>query len=116
MNSLNWMIYLADVASGLNAVSFFGTMICLIGTGMSFGLAHFEDLSDAKPWISRFAYASVIFLLLAVFLPSKDTIYAIAASETGEQILKTPEASKARQALNAWLDKQIGNTQPEKGK
>lgn len=45
-------------------------------------------------------------------MPSKDTVYAIAASEMGESVLKSETGSLATQALNAWLKKQITPTAP----
>jgi hypothetical protein len=49
----------------------------------------------------------LVFWVLAALCPSTETVYAIAASQMGEQALKTPLASKAGKALEAWLDKQI---------
>jgi hypothetical protein len=34
-------------------------------------------------------------------------MYAIAASELGEEVYKSEVGQKAEQALRAWLDKQI---------
>lgn len=50
------------------------------------------------------------------FIPSRDTFYAIAASEMGEQALKTPIATKAGKALEKWLDEQIGDKPNGDGK
>ena len=49
----------------------------------------------------------ILWLMLSVVVPSQETIYAIAASETGETALKSDTGGKAVQALNAWLDRQI---------
>jgi len=49
----------------------------------------------------------VVSLVVFVATPRAETVYAIAASEMGEKVLKTPTAQKAFQALDAWLDKQI---------
>lgn len=74
---------------------------------------HHEAEARAK-WMKRAAFALLGFGTIAVFVPSKNTIYAIAASEYGEEALKAPEASKAREAINAWLDEQIAKRKPEK--
>lgn len=50
---------------------------------------------------------AIVSLGLFILTPRAETVYAIAASEMGEQILKTPTASKAIKALESWLDKQI---------
>lgn len=49
----------------------------------------------------------IIAALVIIPVPSKDTIYAIAASEMGERALASPTGDRAVKALNAWLDRQI---------
>ena len=45
-------------------------------------------------------------LALAVAVPSPITLYAIAASETGERVVQSETAKLAIDALNRWLAKQ----------
>jgi hypothetical protein len=52
--------------------------------------------------------------VISCCLPSQTTMYAIAASQMGEQALKTPLAGKAGKALEAWLDKQINENGGDK--
>lgn len=69
-----------------------------------------HDRKVAKGFFRTAVTGSVIFPLLWVFaaaVPPKETIYAIAASEMGEELMKTPTATKAVKALDAWLDKQL---------
>lgn len=73
-----------------------------------------EDKDDAMKqavslsfWGRFMIITALIMWLLGAALPSKETVYAIAASEMGEELLKTPTAAKATKALDAWLDKQI---------
>lgn len=54
-----------------------------------------------KPLAGMAVAASII-----VVTPSAITVYAIAASETAEQVLQSPSVNKAVNALNRWLDKQ----------
>lgn len=54
-----------------------------------------------------FAILGVLMCIGNCFIPNKDTLYAIATSQVGEQVLSTPLAAKAEKALEAWLDKQI---------
>lgn len=119
MNSLSWLIYLASVCDELRGVS---VLITILGAIATIVLAiHWkwridfdgreEEESAKKLFTGSFKMSAIAFAVAAfivVLVPSKDTIYAIAASEIGEEVIKSPEASKARQALNAWLDKQIG--------
>lgn len=114
MNELSWMIYAADVcgkvffAAGLLAVvgavggAFIGAMLRDEG--------NHEEGKAIHKWTLRVCPA---LLFLAVITPSKDTVYAMAASEMGEKVVQSQTANKAMQALNAWLDRQIA---PEQSK
>ena len=55
--------------------------------------------------------SAIALVVVSLAVPSKDTVYAIAASEVGEEIVKSETAGKAVKALNAWLDKQIAPTE-----
>lgn len=122
MNSLSWMIYWADVCGnvGFPAGVFFlaGTIAAFISTCVKRGCEASKEPDDqAAARISASIQRAsipiaILSLVLAVFVPGKNTIYAIAASELGEQALKSPTVTKAQQALDAWLDKQI--EKPEK--
>lgn len=120
MNSLSWMIYLADVtgsvATLMTIVAFSiatlgGTILTISGA-----IAHADgnDVSHLWLWGRRIAFVVVPCGLLAALIPSQNTIYAIAASEMGETALKSETGGKAMQALNAWLDRQIaGEGEPK---
>jgi hypothetical protein len=123
MNSLSWMIYLADVAgSAGGAIGFIGAVLVFgsaILTIFRMVAATCKD-EDAQAFhktsrgVIRFVVpAAILSCLLSWAIPDKDTIYAIAASEMGEEIIKSNTATKAQQALNAWLDKQIGEVKEE---
>lgn len=133
MNNLSWLLYWADVLPKLGNT--FSALVP-IGSGLIVMWLIFLGVSYAAdwdvenetwhqtwktarkkaafvPWIAGFA--AVIGILVPPFLPSKDTIYAIAASEVAEEIVFSERVqnttNKAFQAVDAWLDKQI-----EKGK
>lgn len=125
MNALSWLIYLADVAEEINGiggaavvVSFLvgiALLICfIVGGVMTMDAYDDEDRAKAKgPRVFGVKAAKIILpwcaamVLLATVVPSKETIYAIAASQLGEQVIKSETAGKAIDALNAWLDRQI---------
>lgn len=114
MNSLSWMIYLADVVG--TAKVMFG--LALGGAAAWFvflqiAAAHAADFGDdadiaprRKLSFKAFPFA-IAFSVAIVLVPSTSTIYAIAASEMGEKVINTPTAGKAIKALDAWLDRQI---------
>jgi hypothetical protein len=128
MNELSWMLYLADVANSAGAtfaaagllmfVWAIAVTICRIAYTLkpiyARGTSYEEEWQRAADfWHSKTGSLTGLFLgaflLLAVnvVIPSKETIYAIAASEMGEAVLDSGTASKAHKALDKWLDKQL---------
>jgi len=134
MNNLSWMIYLAElsgsvsgfltflaIASAVVAIasiagwlSTMGNPYCWSWDDKDMKIADHKRVHHQLRRIApRAAVALLVFGLTSTFLPSKGTVYAIAASEMGEQLLDTPTAGKAVKALDAWLDRQIaGDTPP----
>lgn len=109
MNSLSWMLYLADAANGVGVLfAFLGsvglTATSFFGCGFYFGDGNHALAKTVLKW----GYSiSIPALFVYALIPSKTTIYAIAASEMGEEVIKSPTAGKAMKALDAWLDRQI---------
>jgi hypothetical protein len=137
MNTLSWLIYGADLAGNVQGASSVLCIGGVAGYGLYRLVSAIEpdfsadpakrwdaDLREHRRWPSLYAkpegerpqpgkrpvwiaWVVSISLVLSVVTPSRNTLYAIAASEMGERALQTATASKAVQALNAWLDKQI---------
>jgi len=114
MNTLSWMIYAADVAESarniFGVVTFFGCLgAALLAVPFLAGTdcASEEDQATLRKALKVCLIVAFASRLIALPIPSKETVYAIAASEMGERALNTPTADKAVKALNAWLDKQI---------
>lgn len=114
MNQLSWLVYLADVCGSIGVlitilvVIFSIFLICWV-IAYFIGLSNFEE-KEWKTWRRCgwfLAPSCLIIFFLGCFIPGKETVYAIAASQVGEQVLKTPLAQKAGQAIEVWLDKQI---------
>lgn len=118
MNDLSWLLYLAGVCD--NAGGTFGFLAFVTAISAVLGCIAYMtaavDLYDEKQEAvqkiaGRAVWGGVVGFLLSVILlvvtPTKETVYAIAASEMGEEVLKSPTAGKALKALDAWLDKQI---------
>lgn len=131
MNSLSWMIYLADVADGVGTLLPFSAGVAFVATGIAVGI-HFSTLAEevkeshhsdqrhaaSEAWRKAAHLRSTmgmkwgtslfaVFSALAIVIPTSTTIYAIAASEMGEEVLNSKTAGKAMKALDAWLDRQI---------
>lgn len=121
MNSISWFLYIADVVGNLRGllvgvaiacIAF--CVLCLIGQGIAEGELSENCPNMWKRWW-QCAPTAVIFLLIAIFIPSQNTLYAIAASEVGERVVKNEKvqdiASDATKALHQWIKRQI---EPEK--
>ena len=109
MNNLSWLIYAANVAGNLQNALILGLLIggfcCAVLTVNGWDGGEYEGIyaNRCNAGWKALAAAGV----LAIFTPTQNTIYAIAASEMGEAVLDTPTATKAMKALDAWLDRQI---------
>lgn len=118
MNSLSWFIYLAGLFDSLNHVTTFLSITSLLALGVLVFVA--LPMSDCNAGESAWAIwkkigkcllpICIISGTINTVLPTKETMYAIAASEMGEKVMHTQTFNKATQALNAWLDKQISPT------
>jgi hypothetical protein len=105
MNSLSWMIYLADVAENIGFVC--GLMLILGLAAGGICVLFWDDIENGKRLIKPYLITMAVVMFVGTVVPSKEAIYAMAASESGEKILKSETGDKAIQALNAWLDRQI---------
>lgn len=111
MNTLSWLLYAADVAGSLGEMVFAGFVCCILACVVAAFVFfcsledHNDAAIDASKRIARIfgTWAVILFLIQAV-VPSQKTIYLIAASEMGEEIIMTPEMEKLRDVLNDQLD------------
>lgn len=107
--SLIALIYWADVVNVLGILLFFFGMI-----GMLFGFIISSENASRGEEIGRgrlIAIAGLLSVLLSAFLPSKKTLYAMAAIKFGEQVIETPQAqelgNKVFKLLNQKLDEAL---------
>lgn len=119
MNELSWMIYLASAAEDLNfATGLIGLVggvafcVVMIWSVLARAMGWDDDTKEVlAPKLAGIGKAIGFWWLVAmavgVVVPGKDTFYAIAASELGEQVIKSETGGKAVEALNAWVDRQI---------
>ena len=112
MNQLSWLLYIASVcgnaATLLQIVSVFSgiTVGILVFAVFVCGMEGYET-RGYKYYFWWVVPIFVVSLFGVILVPDKNTIYAIAASQMGEQALKTPLAQKAEQAVMAWMDEEI---------
>jgi len=117
MNNLSWFLYLADVvdklgviawlffaASSLLTVFVSGGRIIAANESAEYKVENtFKTATSTVVWVLPVVMA--VSLSVAVLTPSKQTMYAMAASEVAEEALETPVAKKAVDALERYLDK-----------
>ena len=72
----------------------------------------YAELETRWRFVFRKTWAwCLISLVLFVFIPSSNTMYAVAASQVGEQVVKSEAiqgvANDATKALQSWIKRQI---------
>lgn len=109
MNALSWLLYLADVAGTAKVVFSVGLIaaaFALLFASLFYGIES-EGPSVPLRAAARWWPAIALSFAVVIITPSRETIYAIAASEMGEAALSSQTGGRAVEALNAWLDRQI---------
>lgn len=113
MNNLSLFLYLADVLPKI----FIGPIITLIVVGFFLcclaAMAADEYRGDFvmkifKRGIIPCLIGIILMVTLQCAVPSRETFYMIAASEMGEQVVKTPEAQKMMDDIREVIQYQIG--------
>lgn len=113
MTGALWLLYLADVVKSLGICL---ALLCCVAIGYA-AIARIATAIDDKPCPASVKPALIIAAICAgvsCVIPSKTTLYAIAAVNVGDAALHTPTGDKAVRALDAWLDKQIADSGKEK--
>jgi hypothetical protein len=110
MNDLSWLLYGADVLNNLGILFLIVGMLLVILAGVFAGPVYTE--SDNPAWIKHGKNTLIIgiaVLVVSMFMPSKQTMYMIAASEMGEEAIQTPEFQKVRELVNQYLDDSLSS-------
>lgn len=110
MNSLSWLLYFADVVDGFTKVfGVFGGVMIIVGAICCIARAAELGLPPLKSFYALFA-GGFLFILIAVFTPSRNTIMYIAASEYGEKIIMSKEVqdlkNPAFELVREWMKKE----------
>ena len=111
MNNLSWFLYFADILENVSTtIIVFSTLTFLVATfAITIGLS--EQRSVIKPGVQTVIGATLACFICA-FIPSKNTMYAIAASELGESAIKSETGKKVEQALLNWIETQLNTKNP----
>lgn len=128
MNTVSWYIYLADTLGKVqSAAGFFAIVLTFVMVGLTIARIATQGVSASKDdkdreeaqnylpsikWAWRWsATLWLVFSLSWGFFPKERTLYAIAASEFGEAVIKTEAVqgitNEASKALQIWIKNQI---------
>ena len=118
MNNLSMLIYFANVCESLNSVLNGFLVVFMILTGMLIIItimAFIEDepevAKQTKTWAIKFGIALGIIAVIGTFVPNKNTVMMIAASEYAEKFVKSEQAQQvidpSIKLLHTWIEKQI---------
>ena len=112
MSGLSWAIYFAEVLEGLKAAT-------LMATGAAFfvlGIAAIgwtmptEKTAEAAAWVMKRAAAFVVlFGLIGIVMPSRQTVYLMVGVEAATRMAAT---SEAREILSLVRQRLVAELQP----
>lgn len=114
MNNLSWLLLWADLAQNVSITITLIASLLFIGGGIT-AFIHFlvdEDAERAMPLIKSILWITIPIFLIASLIPSKQTIYMIAASETGETVVNSPETKKMFDLLKSKIEEQLQSVKP----
>lgn len=116
MNTLSFILYLADVSGFIDRfasiIGIGGIIIAIIAFTIG-QLAVTEEnytgkAEEERKVVRAFAFGLLKYampaLLLATFIPSQKTLYLIAASEIGEEVVMSETGEKVLNIINDKLD------------
>jgi len=113
MNDLTWFLYFVDISQNITPlVVLFGIALIAIGFAIPpkgvqpFGYDHefpFQGVGRLKNWFIGWAVA-IAFVCL---IPTKETMYMMAASEAGEAALKSPQGKEVLDKIDLIINNQL---------
>lgn len=109
MNNLSWFLYFAEIIPGLGALA--GVVAFLIallgGVGFAFWTVLWLDKEAPRPYYGWYFLSLILFCIVSIAIPSKETIYLIAGSEIGEYAVQTPEAQEIMNDIHEVIKAQL---------
>ena len=125
MNNLSWALYLTDVFGGIGGLSggliFVGVVATImLGMGLHFayddagGLPYERDLRRiklSKNGLKISISVLIVFTILGIFVPGRETMRMILVSEFGEKVYNSTDAQElinpAKELLKAYIQDQL---------
>lgn len=107
MNWIFWFIYLSDVIGNIQPTLGIGGGLLIVAAGFCLLISSVEDWEPGPRIAKKTCITGIVAIFIACMIPSKTTMYAIAASQLGEAALATPEAKEmiddTKQILRDYL-------------
>jgi len=94
MNSISWFVYLAEVFQNLGISLTVCGFLGAIGAGFCALFAFICGDEGMPSSATTLVYWAIPAIFIACFIPSKTTMYAIAASQLGETVITSPEGKE----------------------
>ena len=117
------MIYLAGVATTIQVVSIFTTLITAFGTVVLIA-THAADyhkektLAELKKWSKRLFIGCVVSTIVMIFTPSEKTLYMLAGADVAGQVQvadkTSPVLNKTLELIEQKLDEELKGAKQEK--
>ena len=116
MNDLSWLIYLADIAGSVGGLLTFLAVIAgatavvsLIVTGIAVADRHLETAAASRRIFRQAMPAGIVVGLIAGFMPGRQTVMMIAASEIGQRAVNSASVAgvvdPSLELLKTWIAK-----------
>lgn len=118
MNSLSWLLYAADVAAGISGSLTVIVLVALFAAAFRVAMGicvynnteDYGDIQAAKPTVLKLFAVVLAVITVGSFVPSKETMYLIAASEIGEQVVNSDDAKRVMGKVETWLDNKLSES------
>lgn len=106
MDSIFWGVYLADIVGTIKITAF--VLMCLMSLVLWILVGMKLDNLDVPRWqFVTSGIVLVLFVIINIFTPSKQTIYIMLGVKTTGVILDQPVAKKTIELLELKIDKEL---------
>ena len=107
--TIELFLYFADVIPRVGDFMFFVALFGGIASVTAFIAGCIEDDKGIRGWGQKGLVAVMVIALMAVAIPSKQTIYMMAGATVAKQALNSSIGQKVQQAIEDQLDEFIKN-------
>lgn len=106
MNNLSWFLYLAEVIPNIGVLLYMMAFSFMVIWGI-WALVANDFCWANKPPSKVLVWIIPLMIVIAVLIPSKNTIYLIAGSEAGEHVVTSPEGQEIIDDIKTIIKSQI---------